>query len=272
MWLWHIHVHETSLEAYCMVERVLNDFSLQARPLLPPVASQQPQLALGTVRRYPDGHVWSGRGRHTLTLRHGRARARAPFTVTSSVLVCAIWNFFKTHACPHVHLRLDLNREQQSFTADSPASLTMLRKFQTLWKALFLYYMVHLSFNIGHLRFCQSTSGSGDTLLQEAAKVNQKPYKIMKPSTALTRYLEQNVQVFLFGHMLCCHVCTCVYIVGSGGALWRERGWGWWSCVAGGGGGVWGREGMYLRHGKLRQLALQDPPRKLQVSNGITSR
>ena len=61
-------VHEaklTSLEAYCMVERVLSDFSLQARPLLSPVASLQPQLALRTARGYPDGHVWSGRGRHT---------------------------------------------------------------------------------------------------------------------------------------------------------------------------------------------------------------
>ena len=55
----------SSLEAYCMVERMFSDFLLQGRPLLFPVASVQPQLALGTTRGYPDGHVWNGRGRHT---------------------------------------------------------------------------------------------------------------------------------------------------------------------------------------------------------------
>ena len=38
-----------SLEAYCMIERVLSDFSLQVRPLLFPVVFVQPQLAFGTV-------------------------------------------------------------------------------------------------------------------------------------------------------------------------------------------------------------------------------
>ena len=54
-----------SLEAYCMVERMLSDFSVQARPLLFPVAFVQPQLALGTLGGCLDGHVWSGKGRHT---------------------------------------------------------------------------------------------------------------------------------------------------------------------------------------------------------------
>ena len=37
---------ESSVEAYCMVERVLSDFSLQSRPLLSPIASLQPQFYL----------------------------------------------------------------------------------------------------------------------------------------------------------------------------------------------------------------------------------
>ena len=55
---------ESSVEAYCMVERVLNDFSLQSRPLFSPIASLQPQLALRAGRGYLDSHVWSDKGRY----------------------------------------------------------------------------------------------------------------------------------------------------------------------------------------------------------------
>ena len=62
------------------------------------------------------------------------------------------------------------------FVLRATHKLTMIRKFyeQTLSDSVHFNIMINqatILFFPGHLRFCRSTSGSGDSLLQEAAKV-----------------------------------------------------------------------------------------------------
>ena len=64
--------------------------------------------------------------------------------------------FIQTHAFPHARLTRGQELEQHSFTADSPASLTMLRKFykQTPWNTSF--------FHRSDVRFVQVIWGFAD--------------------------------------------------------------------------------------------------------------